>query len=90
VAIPAEYVVVREDPHSRGVLVKGTMDGTKFDGPRQLEAGDHELRCEPIAGRVALFWARAWEKGFSPFPDPNNPIETREAAKKAKEESKKP
>jgi 4-amino-4-deoxy-L-arabinose transferase-like glycosyltransferase len=62
VAVPAEYALVAE----RGA-VAGILDGEPYAGPRFLDAGRHTLALSSGAGRVALIWARAVEKGFSPF-----------------------
>ena len=69
-AIPERYVIVSKDG-----AVAGTLDGQPLDGPVYLEAGPHQLKLTSTAKEVALFWARAREKGFSPF-DPLPPGHT--------------
>lgn len=62
IAIPARYAVAGEAGTPRGML-----DGRPYDGPRHLTPGRHEFL--PAAGdrRIAVFWAQAAERGFSPF-----------------------
>jgi hypothetical protein len=62
IAVPSDYQIVGRD----GPL-DGTLDGTPLKGPRQFQAGAHELRIAGSHGPVALFWARAVERGYSPF-----------------------
>lgn len=62
VAIPAEYALVAERGAAAGIL-----DGEPYAGPRLLDAGRHTLALSSGAGRVALIWARAVERGFSPW-----------------------
>ena len=61
IAVPGEYVVVRK----RGEAT-GRLDGTRYSGPRHLEAGEHRFESEG-RDRLAFFWAPAWQRGFSPF-----------------------
>lgn len=62
VVIPARYAIIAEAGEVRGVL-----DGASYDGPRVLESGRHEfIPLLPKKG-LALLWAKAVEKGFSPF-----------------------
>ena len=65
IAVPSTYQVV-----AQGGPVSGTLDGTPLNGPRRLEIGPHELRIAGGHGPIALFWARAAEKGYSPFKSP--------------------
>jgi hypothetical protein len=58
----ARYAVVAE---SGGP--PGTIDGLSYDRPHDLLPGRHELRPAPGSGRVAILWAQAVERGFSPF-----------------------
>lgn len=62
VVIPASYTLVSEDGN-----IRATLDGTPFDGARILEPGRHEAMILSGEGRLALIWATAVEKGFSPF-----------------------
>jgi hypothetical protein len=73
IAVPAWYAIVGE----RGG-VAGLLDGRPYAGPRRLAAGRHEFRPAPQAtpaGRIAVLWARAARKGYSPFAAPP-PAET--------------
>jgi hypothetical protein len=49
--------------------VTGTLDGRPLDGPRWLDAGRHELTVAKPAGEVSLLWARALERGYSPYAE---------------------
>ncbi len=62
IAIPARYAVVSE----RGQL-NAIVDGTPLDKSRFLEAGHHQAIVSSGAGRIAVIWARAIKKRFSPF-----------------------
>lgn len=62
VAIPARYAVVSEQGPAAG-----SLDGLPYTGPRFLPAGRHAFTPARGGGRLALVWARAVEKGFSPF-----------------------
>ncbi len=52
--------------------VRGSLDSTQWAGPRFLEAGPHEFKGTADSGPIALVWATAVEKGFSPFPKPKS------------------
>jgi 4-amino-4-deoxy-L-arabinose transferase-like glycosyltransferase len=62
VLIPAAYSIVSETEEAAGVL-----DGRLYEGARFLDRGRHEFRPSSGTGRFALVWARAVEKGYSPF-----------------------
>jgi hypothetical protein len=62
VEIPARYAIVSEKGPGAG-----SLDGTPYRGARFLPRGHHEFRPEPGEGRLALVWAQAVERGFSPF-----------------------
>jgi len=64
VAIPARYSVVARSGGAAGLL-----DGEPYTGPRFLEAGPHTFTPSSTADRLALVWAQAIERGFTPFPD---------------------
>ncbi len=64
VAIPARYSVVAESGATGGLL-----DGEPYTGPRFLEAGPHRFTPTSAPDRLALVWAQAVERGFTPFPD---------------------
>lgn len=62
IAVPERYILVG----SKGP-VQGTLDGQPIDGPRWLDAGPHEVTITNHVGETSVFWARAWERGFSPY-----------------------
>jgi len=64
VAIPARYAIVAENGPTAGLL-----DGQPYTGPRFLEAGPHTFTPSSAPERLALVWAQAVERGFTPFPD---------------------
>ena len=65
VTIPERYLIMAKEG-----MVTGTLDGKPLEGPLWLSAGPHELRLTSPVSEVALFWARAREKGYSPFDPP--------------------
>jgi hypothetical protein len=62
IAVPSVYSVIAEFGS-----FSGTLDGKNISGPVRIEAGHHEIRRVSGPGRVAIFWARAAEKGYHPF-----------------------
>ncbi len=62
VTIPARYAIVSEQGHA-----SGSLDGVPYSEPRFLSAGRHAFVSRSGGGRLAVVWARAVEKGFSPF-----------------------
>lgn len=70
IAVPERYIFVG----SKGP-VQGILDGQPIEGARWLDAGPHEVTITNHIGDTAAVWARAWERGFSPFVtfDPANP-----------------
>jgi hypothetical protein len=62
VVIPEVYAFI----DAKGT-VSGTIDGNPIDGPRALAAGHHEIAVDTDVETVAVVWARAVEKGYSPF-----------------------
>jgi hypothetical protein len=63
VVVPARYAIVAE--HG---TVRGSLDGSAYEGPRFLAPGRHELRTDPAdTVRLAVLWARAAEQGLTPF-----------------------
>ena len=62
VEVPAAYTIL-----GSGGPARGRLDGVELAAPRELAAGVHvfEPRSPPP---LALIWARAVERGFSPFP----------------------
>ena len=70
VAVPADYVVI--DP--AGQPASGQLDGAPLSGTgRRLEAGAHEF-SSLAAGRLIVFWARAWKEGLRPLAPSANRI----------------
>jgi Dolichyl-phosphate-mannose-protein mannosyltransferase len=66
VVIPQRYTLVSpEGP------ISGNLDGTPFQGNRELAAGRHEFVPDRPTKQLALFWARAWLRGYSPFKQAN-------------------
>ena len=65
IAIPGRYVVLSPSGPAAGLL-----DGTPLREPRALEAGSHTFEAKPAATPLAIVWADAAERGFSPFHDP--------------------
>jgi hypothetical protein len=74
VAIPARYAVVAQD---RGQVL---LDGTLVDGSVWLRPGRHFITAPAASGPVAVVWATAVERGFSPFYKPSRE-EQREAVR---------
>jgi hypothetical protein len=66
VVIPQRYTLV-----SREGLMSGNLDGRPFEGSRELAAGRHEFVPDRPAKQIAFLWARAWQKGYSPFKQAN-------------------
>ena len=63
IRIPTRYVLTTE--HG---LVSGWLDGIPYDGSRQLDIGPHTFRSgSSNSSRLAIIWAPAIERGFSPF-----------------------
>jgi hypothetical protein len=62
ITIPARYAIVAEQG-----TVSGWLDGTPYDSARLLAPGPHVFRSSVENGRVAVLWAQASERGFSPF-----------------------
>lgn len=62
VAIPTTYALVGSSgpPH-------GMLDDRRYDGPRPLSPGLHTYRAASDENRVALLWATAAERAFTPF-----------------------
>jgi len=62
VTIPESYAVVAEIG-----TVSGVLDDTPYAGPRHLSVGRHGFAPGGPTGRLAVVWAKALERGFSPF-----------------------
>ena len=61
IEIPAEYSVVT----AQGGF-EGTVDGSRYTGPRMLTAGLHTVTTS-TSQPVVVLWSRAASLGFSPF-----------------------
>lgn len=59
---PARYAVVSEKGE-----ISARLDGQPVDAAKMLPAGAHALEITGGSSRVALVWAQAVERGFSPF-----------------------
>ena len=63
IRIPSQYVIV-----SQNGFTAGRLDGKHYDsGACFLEAGKHEFLPSTPSVRYAFFWAKAHERGYSPF-----------------------
>jgi len=62
IAVPGPYVIV-----DVAGLASGSLDGTQFTAPRELAAGAHRFDRARPNERVAVLWAPAFTRGFSPF-----------------------
>jgi len=62
IRIPAEYTVVTPGGPGKGLLDEKPCGAGLF-----LEAGRHAYRPAPGETKPALLWARAAQKGYSPF-----------------------
>jgi 4-amino-4-deoxy-L-arabinose transferase-like glycosyltransferase len=62
IAIPQKYSVVTSEGEG-----SGTLDGLPINGSRDLSAGRHDLVLNSSDKGAAVIWARAIEKGYSPF-----------------------
>ncbi len=62
VVIPARYTATGAEGPPRGML-----DGAPCDGPRDLAPGRHEYQPASGEGPIAIIWAQALERGFTPF-----------------------
>jgi hypothetical protein len=63
IAVPGRYALVGD-----GDDIHGSLDGLPYDGPRHLDAGPHTFTVSFSGTRLAVIWAQAVERGFSPFP----------------------
>jgi len=64
IAVPERYTIVAN--HGS---VEGTFDGEPFSGPKLLSPGAHAFApsASESGQKFAVLWARASEKGYSPF-----------------------
>jgi dolichyl-phosphate-mannose-protein mannosyltransferase len=61
IAVPGRYVVISERGQAPGML-----DGSVYSGARELAVGPHRWD-DKSDDRIAVLWAPAFERGFSPF-----------------------
>ena len=62
IEVPGRYMVVGDAGPATG-----TLDGRPLTGPRMLGQGAHEFTRAAGSGELAVVWARALDRGFSPF-----------------------
>jgi hypothetical protein len=62
IAVPGEYMIINKDGQS-----SGTLDGTPYRGARLLAAGPHHFDRVHPDEHVAVFWAPAFRRGYSPY-----------------------
>ena len=62
IQLPGRYAILSPRGPAAGMLDGGELSGSRF-----LEPGDHTFRPVPSAAPLALVWADAAEKGYSPF-----------------------
>jgi hypothetical protein len=68
VVIPAPYKIIAHDGE-----VRGSLDGTPYDGARFLTPGKHTFVRTSSAEPLVLLWAQAVDRNFIPikfFPPP--------------------
>jgi Dolichyl-phosphate-mannose-protein mannosyltransferase len=63
VVIPAPYKIIARD----GVPVRGTLDGTPYDGARFLASGKHTFVQTSPGATLVLLWAQAVDRNFIPL-----------------------
>jgi 4-amino-4-deoxy-L-arabinose transferase-like glycosyltransferase len=61
IAVPGEYVIVRESGEAAGML-----DGAPYSGAQNLAPGMHHF-AGATDERFAILWAPAFQRGYSPF-----------------------
>ncbi len=71
VVVPQRYALITPS----GVPA-GSLDDRPFDGPRELGPGMHLFIPSKPAGEIALIWAPALERGYSPFAEIKHSITT--------------
>jgi Dolichyl-phosphate-mannose-protein mannosyltransferase len=62
VVIPASYEIIARDSQ-----VTGWLDGTPYNGARFLEPGKHTFVQTSKARNLAVLWAQAADRHFTPF-----------------------
>ena len=67
-SFPERFAVIAN--HGRG---DGTLDGRRYVGPVRLGAGRHSYQPGPGEDTVAVIWAQAAERNFTPFASTATP-----------------
>ena len=62
IAVAGEYMVIGKDGEA-----SGTLDGTPYRGARMLGPGPHRFDRALPDQHIAIFWAPAFRRGYSPF-----------------------
>jgi 4-amino-4-deoxy-L-arabinose transferase-like glycosyltransferase len=62
IVIPEKYAIINENG-----LLAGTLDGNECDGFRELAPGHHQFVPNGVTNSLVVLWARAVQRGFSPF-----------------------
>jgi hypothetical protein len=63
IAVPGRYIVINDQG-----AIAGTLDGSPYNAPRELASGDHKFFASSTPNqRMAVLWAPAFERGYSPF-----------------------
>lgn len=63
IAVPGSYVLINR----RGEVTGGMLDGLPYEGARYLHPGPHTFAAANAEVPVAVLWAPAFERGYSPF-----------------------
>jgi hypothetical protein len=58
IGVPGRYAVVARNGAG------GVLDGARYDGPRELDAGVHRFVPDAPLERGIVLWAQAFERGF--------------------------
>ena len=62
IAVPGEYVILNSNGEAQGAL-----DGSPYRGKRMLAPGAHAFAASAPGAQLAVLWAPAYERGYSPF-----------------------
>ncbi|HSP15890.1 MAG TPA: glycosyltransferase family 39 protein [Thermoanaerobaculia bacterium] len=62
IAVPGRYVIIDEIGEAIG-----SLDGSIYEGSQEMTAGPHRFQRAKTDERLAVLWAPAFERGFSPF-----------------------
>ncbi|MCU1347386.1 MAG: hypothetical protein JWO56_416 [Acidobacteria bacterium] len=66
IAVPGDYLILA-DTGGAGSEATGMLDGTPYGSARSLGAGAHRFEAAAPGARLAVFWAPAYARGYSPF-----------------------